>query len=120
MAHRPPLTAEERHDIIALVNDFLAKTGISDSQLAKDAGVDQPMIHNLKKGELKLRTPRLSRLELYIHMKNEQELAGEQHPVLREVNAAILDFIAAGGDPSLLSRGIRVLAGAAPVTQQAA
>jgi hypothetical protein len=116
MTARQALDPEERQDIMELVNEYSNRTGISDSQLAKNAGVDQPMIHHARHGNLKLRTARLTRLELYIYMENAAQIDGFDedriHPVLRDVHRAIRDFISAGGDPMLLPRGIRMLAGA--------
>lgn len=116
MAARRALTPQERKDIMELVNNYCDRTAISDSQLAKNAGVDQPMVHHLRMGHLKQRTARVTRLELYIYMENARDAVPVGHPaihpVLQEVNQAIRDFIAAGGDPVLLSSGIRMLAGA--------
>ena len=47
MAARRALTPQERKDIMELVNNYCDRTAISDSQLAKNAGVDQPMVHHL-------------------------------------------------------------------------
>lgn len=116
MSNRLALTPHEQHDITTLVNNYCDRTAVSDSQLAKNAGVDQPMIHHARQGHLKQRTARLTRLELYICMENAREAEHPSmdsvHPVLKDVHLAIRDFIAAGGDPVLLSRGIRMLAGA--------
>jgi hypothetical protein len=124
MTARQALTPEERNDITRLVNEYCARTLISDSQLAKNAGVDQPMVHHARQGHLKQRTARLTRLELYIYMENaaliEDAEAAHVHPVIRDVHLAIHDFIAAGGDPVLLSRGIRMLAGASAIDAIAA
>jgi hypothetical protein len=109
MAHHPPLEDADFSKLRAMVNEYARVSGLSDSQIAREAGVDQPMIHTVRHGKLKKRTARVTRLELYISIR-----LGRAHPVKTEMDQAVSKFISAGGDVALLPRGIAMLAGVEP------
>lgn len=107
MARHQPLDDAERERITASVKKLLAQQEISVSELARRAGVDQPMAFNVTTGRFKKRTPKLMRLELYVHMK-----LGLVDPIREDVDRALEAFIASGGDVRLLAPGIGMLAAA--------
>ena len=71
--------------------------GVSLSEVARRAGVSQPMAWSVMRGKIRVRTPNLRKLELFIHIA-----LGEHEEDVRSLDQAILDFLGAGGSVSEL------------------
>jgi hypothetical protein len=105
MARQAPLAEADRHRIAEEVKEALILLRISDSELARRAGVDQPMVFNVKNERIRKRTPRVRRLELYVHM-----ILGRPDETADRVQQAIRAYLAAGGDVEVLCSSIEILA----------
>ena len=77
---------------------------ISVNKLASAAGVSQPLARRAARGEVKVRTPNLSRLELYVHMRIGKTEADD----VRLLDEAIRGYLSAGGNVDELLRIIEV------------
>lgn len=102
MAAYENLTPEEAQNISDAVNRALTKRRISLNRLAKEAGVSQPMAHNVRQGGIKKRTASVRRLELYLHI-----VLGDAQPDVTELHQDILEYLGAGGDVVILKGLIR-------------
>jgi hypothetical protein len=95
------------HDVRQLCADIAEARGIpqiSVNKLAKEAGVSQPLARRAARGEVKVRTPNLSRLELYVHMK----LGRTETADVRSLDQAVRGYLSAGGNVAELRRIIEV------------
>lgn len=104
MARHEAVDLDGRYAITSEVKDFLARTGMSDTELGRRTNVPQTFIWHLKRGNFARVTPRMRRVLQYIHIKGEvadQDVTG--------VNQAIEGFIAAGGDLAILKSSIEML-----------
>lgn len=103
MAAYENLSPNEIDDIATSVNNLLTLTGKSLAQVAREAGVNQPMAHRVAHRMIKKRTPAVRRLELYVHM-----MLGERStPDLESLDKDIFAYLKAGGDISALQALIR-------------
>lgn len=104
MARHEPIDAEHRQNIVVSVNNFLSEAGISDSELARRAGVPQTFVWHVRRGGFVKLTPRLRRLLQYIHIE-----AALPDAAVEEVLRATKRFLAAGGDLAVLASGIELM-----------
>lgn len=104
MSRHETIDAEHHQNIVFRVNDFLSRSGLSDSELARRAGVPQTFVWHVRRGGFVKSTPRLRRLLQYIHM----ELALPDEAV-DEVMRAAKGFLAVGGDLKVLASGIELM-----------
>jgi hypothetical protein len=92
MARYEILIEGEAEAIAAKLEEALTVEKVSLSELARRAGVSQPMAHGVKNARVMLRTPNLRKLELYIHM-----VLGQQNDVSQALDSEIRGFLRAGG-----------------------
>lgn len=67
--------------------------GVSLSEVARRAGVSQPMAWTVTQRKIRVRTPNLRKLELFIHIA-----LGERVDDVRSLDQDVLDFLGAGGN----------------------
>lgn len=103
MAAYENLSPGDIENIATSVNNLLTLTGMPVAQLAREAGVNQPMAHRVAHGMIKKRTPAVRRLELYVHIRLDVRSA----PDVASLDKDVLAYLKAGGDISALRALIR-------------
>lgn len=92
MARYERLTKAEVATIASQLNRAKKKLGLSLNELARRAGVTQPMAFAVSRGEFQMRTPNLRKLELFIHISTDPS-----HEDVRVLDSDIMEFLSAGG-----------------------
>ncbi|MBY5700927.1 helix-turn-helix domain-containing protein [Rhizobium leguminosarum] len=93
MSSYKSLSEFEIQDLATSVNNSRIKAGWSVNELAKRAGVSQPMVHRVVHGRIRKITPNIRRLLLYIRITSG---LGET-PDFSDLNDTFLGYLAAGG-----------------------
>jgi hypothetical protein len=87
------MNQHEIQELADTVNSACENTGWSANELAKRAGVSQPMVHRVIHGQIRKITPNVRRLMLYIRITSGR---GES-PDFTDLNDIVLRYLAAGG-----------------------
>jgi predicted transcriptional regulator len=91
--HYQPMSPTEVAELAKTLAKAQEKQNISLNELAKRAGVNQPMAHRVKAGKIQVRTPNVQRLELYVRIT----LQDYDSPDVVRINNSILGFLSSGG-----------------------
>lgn len=94
MTSYPNMSESEIAELSRDMELTLARFRVSLSELARRAGVNQPMAHRARMGNIQLRTPNIRRLQLYVSIALSKTDAED----VRRLDASVLAFLSAGGN----------------------